>query len=462
MLNTKFFTLVSTNQHNDTTYYAYKPNNHSMVLYSQIDGTPLASVALKYRNNWLNSTESCIITKIQDKDDQQRFQGIVSKDNQEIAFVITNLCSEGMLDINLMKSNIKVKEVNPGGLNQVNELRPYESYEIQADQTRGNRSIIISYAKDKENNKVTLAEETEKTTEEKVGDYLYISVLPQVTISSLATKFKKTVWKSSDDFIIVSKTYKHTFDPESSKSDLSFNEPTLGLGGGETASFSFGDCSRRGLSRSASMPVSTGSAFSFGASSPGIGRSASLFSSGASQTMATPFSFASAPMPASTGQAFSFGASAPAKSMSMSDDNFMPSVMNSHVGKLKHGEQVIVNSSETGLEYNYDLISPIATFNISVLENMVLLPGTTKEVMKSNIEKYIKLITDKEDVKLINDINKLYTAETCCVCLESIPDMVFYKCGHVCTDKECSKELKECPYCRSTIYYKIEKNSISA
>jgi len=44
-------------------------------------------------------------------------------------------------NFNIFKKDIKTDRVNPGGLNEINELRPFESYAVQCDQE--NNGVLI-------------------------------------------------------------------------------------------------------------------------------------------------------------------------------------------------------------------------------------------------------------------------------------------------------------------------------
>ena len=151
-LSTQFYSQVCKEKHEDPddknfeiTYFGYIPTfGHPMALFSKCDGLPLAVLELRYQDlqNYTKGHNS-FITELQSEDDgKQLFQGVVTSDNQKVEFVITNL-TDDYINFNLMKCDKKVEEVNPKGLNEINELRPYESYAIRSDQTLGNKVIAL-------------------------------------------------------------------------------------------------------------------------------------------------------------------------------------------------------------------------------------------------------------------------------------------------------------------------------
>ena len=50
---------------------------------------------------------------------------------------------------------------------------------------------------------------------------------------------------------------------------------------------------------------------------------------------------------------------------------------------------------------------------------------------------------------------KLHEQTECVICLETVPDVIFLPCGHVCGCQNCAEPLKECPLCRQEIAFKL-------
>ena len=73
-----------------------------MVLFSKVDGSPLASLHFRCQDSNYNKGR-CIITKRPESSNFKcDFQGIVNKDEQEFELVITILCNEGNINFNIM------------------------------------------------------------------------------------------------------------------------------------------------------------------------------------------------------------------------------------------------------------------------------------------------------------------------------------------------------------------------
>ena len=117
----------------------YAPIGDPLILFSEVDGTALASIHLRPSSRYRAKTDMnarMLIASYSERNDGeiQRYQGLCNMENQEFELVITNLSPKGNINFNLMKTNDAVTETNPCGINEINELREYESYAVQCDQ----------------------------------------------------------------------------------------------------------------------------------------------------------------------------------------------------------------------------------------------------------------------------------------------------------------------------------------
>lgn len=230
-LDRRYFDVLARETKGETEYLSVRPIGNPIVLFSKVDGSPLAAFHVRCQDNYrqndrkenrgralitrrpYKSTVECDFSQISSERNQdetmtasrrQVFQGLIDRDNQEFEFVITNL-SSGMIDFNILQTNSKVEMVNPGGVNQVNELRSMESYAVQCDQ-KDNRTMILRAIKketaDKRDVKLTVQEAEDICPERPQGSYYYLSVVPQVNKADLVAQFKETVWESVDCFVL--------------------------------------------------------------------------------------------------------------------------------------------------------------------------------------------------------------------------------------------------------------------
>jgi len=199
-------------------YQVYKNNDSSspLVLFSEIDGTSLASLHFKKSSRKGSKNDSGAQTIIANYSEQtcqqksdgntndvQRFQGIISKDNQEFELVISNLSTKGQICFDLTKSDNTSDRIN-----QVDCLFPKESYLVQCDRIN-NFPMILQRYKNQSGNVVTVEnDENERiqtkgsSDESSKGSYIYLNVTPEEGDLDLIERFKKTFWKVSDYIVI--------------------------------------------------------------------------------------------------------------------------------------------------------------------------------------------------------------------------------------------------------------------
>ncbi len=212
-LSNTLFERVHSETKDGFTYSAIRPKDQPMILFSKKDGTALASLHVKcqsnkHQNDQLGNRGKSIITKRPyNSGFSCDFQAILSKQDQEFELVITNLTGLGMINFNIMKESTGVTEVNPGGLNEVNELHEYQSYSVQCDQS--NNGVLILKSIDKKvgekTTKVTVANDEAKGAPE--GTYYHLSVVPQIGKAELISLFEDTVWACVDMFVTKERAY---------------------------------------------------------------------------------------------------------------------------------------------------------------------------------------------------------------------------------------------------------------
>lgn len=461
-LDSRFFVLQHSSKNADPadpnyefTYAGYSARFGSpMVLYSEHDGFPLAVLELLFQDkkNYVKGFDS-FLTELSSEDERQQFQGIVTNDNQKIEFVITNLTGD-YINFNLMKCDKKVTEVNPQGLNQVNELRPFESYAIQCDQTQDNRVLMLKTHEKQTSNEsdkhVTLESEMTKSSSEKVGSYLYLSVVPHYGNTDLETRFSKTYWKPVDYFVVRSRSrkYQHHYN-----TGYGFNN---GL-----------DLQSESIS-AASMGRQMGEVHFMGQNIERIvergERLSDLVEHQSQQLHPTVKEVQKCCKISPTTRTFSddsceeagFDTHEVLLIDEIEDRVDMSQVMKSQVANIISGnEKLDVQTMETGIEYNYDKHSMPCVLGLSVMQDFKLV-HMSNEQMKSSVQELIKSYVDNTFKDLVAQM-QVYTSETCCVCMSEAPDCVFYRCGHQCVDQSCGEKLDKCPLCRCVIGARLKQ-----
>lgn len=191
-LNPRYFTKLS-ERNNGMTYQLYYCCFDSIILYSS-DGTPLVSVSLKCANE----LSSRAIIAPQSGNSNNQFLGVITENDQEFQFVITNLSPLGMIKIDILSKNQAVNSVdlseNYDSVNKVNEIPPFVSHLIRSDQSN-NRTMILSSGVHPPN----------QSKESMSGCMFYISVTPQKNIKQLVSYFDNTRWVKDNIFVILKK-----------------------------------------------------------------------------------------------------------------------------------------------------------------------------------------------------------------------------------------------------------------
>lgn len=483
-MNSNYFTQVGLEPFDETTdCKVYQCKKSPMVLMSLVDGSPLASLHLECQytakqEDSNNTRGKALITHRPDREsetpDLQQFQGMIDRDDQEFQLVITNLSTSGYINFNILKTDSKVQEVNPMGLNKVNELRANESYCIKADQAT-NLALLLSTLKDAENKPtgVTVKKDEDVSNKDKKGTYYFLSIVPQLGHKDLETRFAQTKWVSTD--LIVRKEqrlanpyhYSNMYRQEHYQSMM------------DTTPRAGGVIDRR----MSDSRTTSGLKSMFGGLRRAIGsfgHSTSLMRDEEDGSMNDDLSDEvnevnevnvllgddlSGPYPQSLVLPSSVGVSTVSSTLKNCSYDLKatpktpiatPFVDNSLAAQVKGGRHVDVFSAETGIEYNYELSSARCVLGLSVslelkFDELQAIPNVVDEV---------KLILDNiksgKYTEMLKGLN-IFATDECVVTLEGKPDIVFYTCGHCCVKKEVADKISKCPMCRKLVIAKIPR-----
>lgn len=233
-LTDEYFQIIDSKVKGAYIYYTIRPRYWPLVLMSRITGLPLAAITLSCQNtdrqnDELGTRGRAFFTNRLNKNAPVRFQGIVSKDLQEIEFILTNLCPQGMLKIDLLRHNTAVSEINPGmeagAHNRVNEIYPFQSYAVRSDQ-KDNRPIMLRTIRRPTscyrltNEQMPVSEVEHNLTAGCLQNfavswpsssplpqlppdfYWYISVVPQLNNPTLDFAFQDTFWECPDVIVL--------------------------------------------------------------------------------------------------------------------------------------------------------------------------------------------------------------------------------------------------------------------
>lgn len=484
-MDSRFYSLVhtetvpSTDGTYETVFSGYKPKyGHPMCLFSSVDGLPIALLELRYQNKQLyDSAYNTFVTELPSNgSDKQSFQAIATKDSEAIEFVITN-ASDNYINFNLMKCDEKVVTVNPKGLNEINELRPYESFAVKSDQTIGNRIIKLTANVNSDGRQTKLKDEVNDSSE-KVGSYLFLSIVPKLG-TTLCDRFAETFWKPVDYFVVKTTKTIQTNNAYIVKGVTQHSDTSNML------LLDSNDQSER-LFRSSANSRHSGFKYSrFDRSADNALTQESAYQQYSSTNMPNllPLNNTSERRESNKNIQKNIKCLAPkiqrggspqihhqAKNESFSlntihvDDleeeedyvedlegfNLNDAVMESKVANISVGDEVIqVNSTQTDIMYDYDKISKPCILGLSVMQGFKL-KVLSDDQIKTELTDLIKRYIGNAYAELISQM-KVYNSDTCIICLTEQPNVLFYRCGHICIDKACMTKMDRCPICRQNI-----------
>ena len=451
-LNSDYFELAGSKTNDNMTYECVKPKGNPMILFSQKDGSPLFSIHLKPKEQ---DVKSVIAERLDNENKEiQKFQGMINKDDQKFAIVVTNLSSDGCCSFQLFKTNKDATATSNYSINEINSLRANETVEIDADKSAGSKAMILKTITTKDGVKVSLQESEKPERKEEFNNkstYFYITVTPE-NIPKLKEKYQSTVWKCVDYFI---RSVEVIEQPQSMGALLVGGGPgfagDLNIGGDGTLTLEGGVGIGQRLhienDNIVGFHQKTGALVIHG----GIACSKSLYNGDNPNELKNSDQRRSI----DDGSLVTYGGVACSKDTYIGGNT---NILESKASEIKQGEEIKVNAVEQFIDLDYSLQSQKCILGLSVQEDLefvevVETEATIKEE-KEQTEKCIELFINKKYEEFLK--KKSYDSVECCVCMEGAPDTIHYQCGHKCCHHECGKDLVTCPICRSRIKAKLK------
>ena len=214
-LDSKYYRKVLKKDHEKVEYTGYIPVNNPVVLVSMIDGTFIAGLDI-LTNDSSGSVQSLFTKRPNGINDDCHFQGLISDNDQEFSFVVTNFMEKDHINFNILKKD-ENNNFMPKRLNDVNIVEPMKSLKIDYD-CETNCALVLSSinipATDPEDIKKNIktksltVEEEEKNGKnnknDKKGTYYYIVLSPQMTHIDNHGKniFERTKWMCVDAIVL--------------------------------------------------------------------------------------------------------------------------------------------------------------------------------------------------------------------------------------------------------------------
>ena len=388
----------------------------SLVLTNQLTGEPILSVRIQSRTGDFPPAPVCLV----DRPDGIKQYVIVSPPRTNaFSFRASNFSAD---TVAFSIFHGRGDEANPSEINSVNCLPPYQSVDVLTDYSAGEREFLLEPL----DGNTTVSQDEVRQGGAK-GTYFTIRVYPTTDKDD----WRQTYWRTTGVVCV-------------RKRQLRFPQPST-----PTLGVSLDPWRRsRGTAWGAELSPAGGG---FGAppvatSTAAVGGWGSPPGTWGASPQATPI----------------FGVTAggavpaykPAFAVAEPDQNVFAE--RALATRLTHGEVREVRTATTELSAKYDKGSPGAVMCLSMHspENVALVPDATthREKLAETLEEVCRFLRGE----LFRPENQpVYEAEKeCTVCMDSAPQCIFARCGHVNTCKTCYQKLpdKKCPVCRAPIH----------
>lgn len=486
MFNSKLFPHVGTRTQSGSKFLMYQSQANSMILFSVTTGKPLVALTFSTRNDPESARETLIFPSSIDsrpavEHRTQNFQGLIKKDKQEIALILTNIT----------EYHIRFNIVNNGrNINQINVLGPYQTYKVESDHQYDNTSIILESVKeiqaDGSEKKLSVKQDIDRakaTSSSPKGTFLDIDVFPPLITDiqkakEIETIFSTTKWKCVDYFLIeeplrtisdetlweanvpVTETIQRIeehLDTETHRERIEYTDNDIDVDEDDIDEEDeedevdtnagnlvdrIGDALLDDIVDDENEEYieikEKGIKFEIDELEVEIDELQVTRSVNCDQLQG---------MPPRLDDLSSFGSRD-------SSDITQKIINNSNAAEMKQGEKVEVKCKPANMGFNYLIQSPPCILGLSVEEDLVF-NEKTWDVESNEVQTIFSTMVDQYVKKKYEEflMVKIFPNGDCVVCLCEDANMIFYRCGHQCVHPGCDPDnkLEACPMCREKI-----------
>eukprot|EP00035_Acanthoeca_spectabilis_P039722 m.64465 g.64465 ORF g.64465 m.64465 type:complete len:484 (+) comp9721_c0_seq2:107-1558(+) len=402
-----------------------------------------------------------------------QFQGVSDTDGIEYELVIANLQHDGFINFNLMPTADAVIEVDPGGMNQVNELAPGQAYAVQSDQTRGHHALKLeSISADLTVAKAEAAADNDPAKAE--GTYLWLSVVPDRACKKLCTLFEDAEWRATNTYTATTPrieprgyhpggpiAFAPSWGPTPPFAAAAMFVQRAGRRGGRGGRGRGGRGGARGVDtpqfgRGARGPTFGGDYGGGGFGGGGGGgygdppTAAALSFSPAAAAAVASAGLVQKRAPTTQSIGVSRGAADGERKRARASEEHLTGAL---AARTTVSDRVVpVSSYDSGKDYAFEKHSPVCVVAFAVEPKI--------QFVHDPREAYVAAAKDAvaECVKGSVSVPKVFESEECVLCTEANPDTVLAMCGHQCVHAECDpdRRLQTCPLCRAVIAARLK------
>ncbi len=271
LLNPTFFEPLSDTLENGVRYLAFCPRQPSLVLYSA-DVPPMPLLALSFQvlgsGNALeplaDSTYACLMQRPAELSESIKIQGLVNKDAQEVAIVVTNLLQDENICINLLDEVPNTDDAKlyypKKHINGINVIKSTESYTIRADQRYNGAALVINKKLDEKSEAKTVVEDESPKSKKKNGLFYWFTAMP-LKDGKFRDCFRGSFWKFSDFFVLQRLSLKRKAMSKSILQGSSIRRAAIHRAGQEFAVFTPNDAHTDYESEEENLEIATDTTF---------------------------------------------------------------------------------------------------------------------------------------------------------------------------------------------------------
>jgi Zinc finger, ZZ type/Zinc finger, C3HC4 type (RING finger) len=427
------------------TAVTYRPRYDSLCLVSVADGLPIMAVQLVAAGAGL---VSALLKPPLAAVPDNLFQGLVSQNNTQVAFALTNLCDAGTLNVDVSKVMLdslwRVVSSTAARINAANVIRAGETISVFADAAT-NATFVLQAIVDATGAPLSVAQNADAMANEQkaaVGTYLRVTAVPQRGLPALNARFASGVrWELLDMFV------RRPAPPPPPQSQFGIsnndaNQPHGFFGGG------FG---------TTTPPLTP---FGFGAQGahPGFGIPAGSSSSGPVLFGAAPTT--AQPMPTSPGQAAPVRINLPPVTFPLAAAAPPGAVLAASVASLVAGSTIEpppVRAADPRLSFDRNQAAE-ALLGLAVQPALSAATQPCDTGLKARAEELLSAFARNSIVQTaLSELGGQFQSDTCVACMESSPppDALLLPCGHVCLHWEEASRVEACPLCRKFITARV-------
>lgn len=481
LLNSKYFSTVDSKISNGFRYETVRSMfpGATMILVPNGDPSrPIAAVSF-VPNEALDERRCDVVSALMPRDSvpqrflppydtkgfNRYFQAMFNQGDREMAFVITNLVDgHGLGDRDYVKIDIlktlpeqlNLTDYRENGVNNVNEIRPSQSYAVRSDQTTNWRTMVLKGVCNAQGASMSVGQiddalrRGEKLKKEE--NYFFINVVASSTQPEIASLLSNSTWIAADFFVRKISVYSGGMAKgrgylsndrleRNSVRSLSMMEEDLSMEDDDVAPRgSYESAFAQSLSLDSRGDRDRGSR---GAATFSVAQSRSVQPMGAraipSSNSWVPYSAAAAATPLSTQQAaYATGSD----------------ISQSQAGRVSVGHRQIEQvGNQTNAEYIHTSPGEKLVLCFSVWHGMRSVPSIEQDVLLRESKLLIKDAQSTEQLVLLKMLSKTFKSDDCCICYEPNPSMVLLRCTHQCLCKNCCAQFAKssCPLCRQVV-----------